>query len=481
MTLPDSLHVNTDDATASVAAQIFSNTPADQRVIIAHGYGIKISVWSGQLQIHDGIGRQRRTRKIPKADRTLRRIIITGRDGYISLSAFDWCKRHGVAVTFYDQDADLVSSHVGNGTPDVKLRRKQALAGPDGPLEDKGIEVSRHLLTLKLRGQSANAFKLLDNPQVAMKIDHCADMLQDASTYRELNFLEAQAANVYFQAWKSANVHIPWKSGELKAIPDNWRSFIMRATGHSANARNALDPVNAMLNYAYSIGYAEARIACISNSLDPAMGFFHADNDQRDSLALDIIETVRPDIDAYILGLLGYGKQPYKFARKMFYEPWNLVHGTVRLVAPLTHEIAGNAMQWQDRLNDVAREVAGILGAPISKTGTYSRRLEVQKAEFQTQDIDIEQILSAESYKQFMSLLPAPNPSGTRRGNPIDNRSVIAAMVFMETYRKPWAHIPAGFGVSHRTLKNRRQQWERYGTWDEIWSHIQDLATKAKA
>src|SRR5271170_6492083 len=114
MVLQDSLgsRVNTDDATASVTAQIFHTTPTDQRVIIAHGYGIKIGIWNGQLQIEDGIGRQRRTRKIPKADRKLQRIIITGKDGYMSLAGLDWCKRHGVSVTFYGADGDLVASHI---------------------------------------------------------------------------------------------------------------------------------------------------------------------------------------------------------------------------------------------------------------------------------------------------------------------------------------------------------------------------------
>jgi CRISPR-associated endonuclease Cas1 len=362
-------------------------------------------------------------------------------------------------------------------TSPVKILRAQALAGPDGPLEDKGLEVSRYLLTLKLRGQSANAFKLLDNPQIAMKIDHYTEMLSDATTYQELGWLEAQSANLYFAAWQTAEVRIPWSVSDLKTIPDNWHRFLKRkSTVTVSDQKNAVDPINAMLNYAYSIGYAEARIACVANALNPQLGFMHADSDTRDSLALDILEVVRPDIDAYILGLLGYGKEPYKFNRKMFYEPWDLVHGTVRLLPPLTHEIAGYSMQWQDKLTEIAREVAGILGAPVGKSGRLSHTLQAQKTEFQSRTVNVDEILSVEVYESFKSLLPPDYV--TRRGNPVSNRNVLAGMIYMEHHRKPWAHIPPGFNLSHRTLKNRRLEWQRYGTWDEIWSCIQDIATK---
>ncbi len=35
------------------------------------------------------------------------------------------------------------------------------------------------------------------------------------------------------------------------------------------------------------------------------MGFIHYDKIGRDSLALDILETIRPIIDSYVIGLLG--------------------------------------------------------------------------------------------------------------------------------------------------------------------------------
>jgi CRISPR-associated endonuclease Cas1 len=66
----------------------------------------------------------------------------------------------------------------------------------------------------------------------------------------------------------------------------------------------AANPANAILNYLYALLEAECRIACLAIGLDPGLGIVHADQRSRDSLALDIMEAVRPDVDAYVLDLL---------------------------------------------------------------------------------------------------------------------------------------------------------------------------------
>ena len=228
-------------------------------------------------------------------------------------------------------------------------------------------------------------------------------MLPDATTYGEFNELERWTANTYFSAWQASNIMVPWPDNELDRIPGNWLGYERRKAGAvNTSKRYASDPVNAMLNYAYTIGYAEARIACIANHLNPVLGFMHSDNDKRDSLALDILEAVRPDIDAYILGLLGYGSEPRPFTRKDFTEPNGYPHGTVRLVAPLTHEIAEQSVIWQERLNTVACDVAGILGAPSGKQGRRSHNLAAQKAEFIARPVDVDSILPVSVWESFL-------------------------------------------------------------------------------
>ncbi len=249
-------------------AGIFTSETTDARVMIAHGYGIRVGLWNGHLEVSDGIGRYRRTRKVPKADHQLQRLVITASEGYLTLAALRWCREHGVSVNMLDNDGDLVASH----TPEPPARnvvsqlRVQALSGSGGPLEAKGVEVGRYLLEAKLRGQAANLVKLLDRAREARRIDHNAGLLADAATYTELTDLERWSANTYFSAWQATNVHIPWSIKDLEMVPQNWLSYERRSRGTvNSSKRYATDPVNALLNYAYTIGYSEARIAASTN------------------------------------------------------------------------------------------------------------------------------------------------------------------------------------------------------------------------
>ena len=65
----------------------------------------------------------------------------------------------------------------------------------------------------------------------------------------------------------------------------------------------------------------------------------HADQKARDSLALDLMEAVRPEVDAYVLDLLA-GRT---FSAKDFVETRK---GVCRVLAPLTHTLAETTSQW---------------------------------------------------------------------------------------------------------------------------------------
>ncbi len=55
----------------------------------------------------------------------------------------------------------------------------------------------------------------------------------------------------------------------------------------------ALDPFNAMINYAYGVLYSKVEKACIIAGLDPFIGFLHTDNYNKKSLSFDLIEPFR--------------------------------------------------------------------------------------------------------------------------------------------------------------------------------------------
>jgi hypothetical protein len=51
------------------------------------GYGIRIFVEQGHLTIEDGIGADRRRARLPRVGHGLRRLVVIGSDGFVSLAA----------------------------------------------------------------------------------------------------------------------------------------------------------------------------------------------------------------------------------------------------------------------------------------------------------------------------------------------------------------------------------------------------------
>jgi len=65
------------------------------------------------------------------------------------------------------------------------------------------------------------------------------------------------------------------------------------------NRRPPRDPVNACLSLAYTLLHFETVIACHGAGLDPFIGFYHEPAYGRESLACDLVEPLRPRVDAW--------------------------------------------------------------------------------------------------------------------------------------------------------------------------------------
>ena len=74
---------------------------------------------------------------------------------------------------------------------------------------------------------------------------------------------------------------------------------------NSRSRRPPLDRVNAMLSFAYSLLAHDCASALESSGLDPYVGFLHRDRPGRESLALDLMEELRPCMaDRFVLKLI---------------------------------------------------------------------------------------------------------------------------------------------------------------------------------
>jgi hypothetical protein len=197
-------------------------------------------------------------------------------------------------------------------------------------------------------------------PEAGAQVAAFLPQLEAARTLGEMRRAEAQAANAYFATWADVPVRFP--TADRHRIPEHWTRAGTRRSPLTGCSRSAASPANAILNYLYALLEAEARIACLTVGLDPGIGILHADAHHRDSLALDIMEAVRPDVDAYLLGLL----RTHVFRATDFHETRQ---GACRVLPPLTHELATTCPSWAERLapitEQVVRQLADTSPGPI--------------------------------------------------------------------------------------------------------------------
>lgn len=294
--------------------------------------------------VEDGIGANRRTRRFHKATCDLTRLLIVGHSGYISLEALRWLTDAGISLIHLDSNGRiLTTSAMGADKP--ALRRAQAWASTN----KTGISVIRYLLTEKLQGQARVAER---NGSDCGEIKNALDLVADCETLDELRIQEMQAAVAYWQTWD--NVELRFIRADQKRIPAHWRSLGNRRSTKSSSPRLAVTPINAILNYLYSLLEAESRIAALAVGLDPGLGILHTDQHARDSFALDLMEAGRPQVDEYVLDLI----DGHTFRLTDFHDTRR---GICRIGKPLAHRLSETTQTWAEAIARPAETTAGLL------------------------------------------------------------------------------------------------------------------------
>jgi CRISPR-associated protein Cas1 len=83
-----------------------------------------------------------------------------------------------------------------------------------------------------------------------------------------------------------------------------WRTQLPENLGfHKRQRRPPPDPVNGLLSLTYTLVYRQAIRQCMARALDSQLGFYHRPCFGRHSLACDIMETVRPSIEHWVVKL----------------------------------------------------------------------------------------------------------------------------------------------------------------------------------
>lgn len=302
-------------------------------VVTLRGYGIAVRVDRGHLTLEDGVGADRRRCRLPRVDHGLKRLVIIGSDGHVSLSALRWLADQDAAFTMLDRDGTPLVTAGPVRSHDARLHRAQAMALHNGA----AFRLSREIIDRKLAGQERVALEKLSDEAAAKAIRQERSKLAEVESIDSIRLVESHAASRYWASWRNLEIMFPRK--DLLRVPDHWRSFGSRVSPLTGSPRLASNPVNAILNYLYAILESETRLAAATLGLDPGLGVLHLDTIRRDSLACDLMEPIRPDVDAFVLDWLT--REP--LSRIAFFEQRD---GNCRLTNSLASKLAQTAPTW---------------------------------------------------------------------------------------------------------------------------------------
>jgi CRISPR-associated protein Cas1 len=246
-------------------------------VHVLAGFNCSLKVRNDQLVSFD-TGEER---SFPKVAHGLQAVVFVGEGGAITIDAIKWCEAQGVAVCVLDWHGALVSVTTPQAPSDVSIRRTQFAA-------DR-LTVAKAILRQKLASQRQIG-QLSSNTYRA-----AISEIKAARSVEEVVRIEGRMALEYWSNWRFALKY------KMRNWPSQWTHFAYRASQISGGPRHATHPVNAILNYTYSVAAAQITRALIATGFDSTAGFLHADAQGRHSLTYDVLELVRAEIDARIL------------------------------------------------------------------------------------------------------------------------------------------------------------------------------------
>lgn len=194
------------------------------------------------------------------------------------------CAERNVGLCFLSPSGRFLARVEGRVKGNVLLRKKQYQVSEN---EEESVQIARSFLI----GKIANCRKVIERAirDHAMIVDvgaltRASDTLRETlkavsgcqSTYDLMGF-EGSAAKTYFGAFD-------------ELILQQKDAFFFK----ERTRRPPTDRMNALLSFLYTLLANEAASALEAVGLDPYVGFLHQDRPGRPSLALDLMEELRP-------------------------------------------------------------------------------------------------------------------------------------------------------------------------------------------
>jgi CRISPR-associated protein Cas1 len=280
-------------------------------VLTLCGDGAALRVKGGLLEVFDqGVKcRFEPSSKTPKA------VVFAGWGGFLTMQAVRFCAEHKIAIIFADWTGSLPSFVAPAPNPSASLIRAQVLSS--------SIEAERIKIACEVIRQKLLHSKVSGKLTAAETRKLCA-ALQQARSVADVLRIEARAAIFY---WDRRQCEL--RTRPHHTLPQIWKRFSQRLSPLSQRGpQRAVHPVNAMLNYCYSVAAGRLAAHLTAGGAHVAIGFLHGDKPGRFSLVYDALEPRRPSIDNYVFKFI----EEHRFDRGDFLR---LSTGEVRIVPNL--------------------------------------------------------------------------------------------------------------------------------------------------
>jgi CRISPR-associated protein Cas1 len=273
--------------------------------LVLAGHGVQVRVDAGTLLVRNGHTHHPQVREefrfFPGDPSLPSRIVLVDTDGYITLSAIEWLARQGVPLALLAWDGTARSLLAAEGSrSDPELLKAQVRGLTNGV----GLRLARELIARKVDGAFTTLASLPDSTLVGQARANLAEIGRELrrcppADVDALRLVEARAAAQYFAAWR--NLLLRWRDVKRKPIPAEWRHIPIRGSLLLMSNRHATHPVNALLNYAYGVLESQVYRALLIAGLEPSIGYLHANRRGRAALVYDLMEPLRPAVDAQVL------------------------------------------------------------------------------------------------------------------------------------------------------------------------------------
>ena len=205
------------------------------------------------------------------------------------------CAERKIGMSFFSPRGAFLARAVGKEYGNVLLRKEQYRISDD---DMRSTGYAKNMIIGKVfnsrwsieRTLRDHAYRV-DAEKLKVVSNSLYDTLPKIDAVSELDVLrgiEGKAAEQYFSVFNEMIL--------------NQKEDFMFTT---RNRRPPLDNINAILSFAYTILAGDCANALSSVGLDPYVGFMHGDRPGRTSLALDLMEELRPILaDRFVLTLV---------------------------------------------------------------------------------------------------------------------------------------------------------------------------------